>query len=155
VLLTSCANDEQCRQNRYIALKIDFFHVVANKTRDTITTSNLVFDSITVKGLKYDTLTSKYTYADSVYTIKVKSTLDLLLHKFSTVSKFEIRFNKTIDTLTVIHTNSNYFLSLECGCLKNHYIDSAFSTNHFQFDSIRISNPTVNTSNAENIRIYK
>ena len=156
LLGTSCANDEQCRQNRYIALKIDFFHVEANKARDTIKTTILVFDSITVKGLKYDTLTSKYVYTDSIISIKSKSSsLDLLLHKLSTVSKFEIKFNKSIDTLTVIHTNSDYYLSLECGCLKTHNIDSVFSTNHFGFDSIRISNPKVNTNNAENIRIYK
>ena len=147
-LVTSCAIDEQCRQNRYIALKIDFFHV------DTLVTTSLTLDSIIVKGLKYDTLSSKYVYLDSTFIVKSTNTLNLPLHKFIPISKFEIQFNKTIDTMTIVHTNSDYYLSLECGCLKTHSIDSVLFTKHF-IDSIRITNPNVNTTNAENIRIYK
>ena len=136
-------------------MKIDFFHVVANKTKDTIKTTTLSLDSVSARGLKFDNQSSKFIYIDSVLSYKFPSTnVDLPLNKFSTISKYEVKFNTTIDTLTILHTNSDYYLSLECGCLKVHSIDTVLTTNHF-IDSVKITTHTVNNTNAENIRLYK
>ena len=156
VIFTSCVVDEQCRENKYVALNAGFYHVDKNQTTGTVTKTTLNINDLTVKGLKFDTVNSKYIYADSVLYKKSNaiSKIFLPLHKFESVSKYELTFNALIDTITVSHTNSDEFLSAECGCLKIHSIDSIKTTKHF-IDSIGITNHNVNSTNAENIRIYK
>lgn len=156
VNMTSCIVDEQCRQNKNVALYAGFYHVVKNQTTGIVTKSTLNIDSLTVRGLKFDSINAKYVLVDSILYDKSKliNRIDIPLHKFVNISKYEVTFNTKVDTITVSHTNSDEYLSLECGCLKVHTIDSVKSTNHF-IDSIRITNNNVNTNNAENIRIYK
>ena len=154
--LTSCFVDEQCRENKYVALNAGFYHVVKNQTTGVSTKTTLSIDSLTVKGLIFDSITSKYVYVDSILYNHSKSInkIYIPLHKFVNVSSYEVTLNTKTDTLTVLHTNSNEYLSLECGCLKVHSIDTVLTTNHF-IDSVSITKHNVNTSNAENIRIYK
>jgi hypothetical protein len=132
------------------------YHVVKNQTTAAVTTSALSIDSLTIKGLKYDSIAQNYVYVDSNLFIKSKLTskIYLPLHKFKVESKYEVTFNQTKDTITVLHENVDQFLSLECGCIKIHTIDTALTTNHF-VDSIRIINHNVNTNNAENIHLFK
>jgi hypothetical protein len=74
--------------------------------------------------------------------------------KFATSSTFKLKFKTISDTMTIYHTNLNDYLSLECGCIILHKIDTVTITRHF-IDSVRIINHDVNTINAENIRLYK
>lgn len=160
ILITSCAVDEQCREKKSVLSKIGFYHVVKNATGDTITTSALSVASITVKGLKYDSVSKKDILMDSILynNSSTLSSISLPLHNIGTISKFEITFNQIKDTILVIHENSYQYLSLECGCIKAHKLDTVLTTNNF-IDSIRIKSPIVNaastTANAENIRLYK
>ncbi len=154
--LTSCIVDEQCRENKYVAFMAGFYHVVKNQTSGLVTKSTLSIDSLTVKGIMFDSIVSKFVYVDSILYNNSKSIskIAIPLHKFIEVSKYEVKFNTKIDTITVLHTNTNEYLSLECGCLKVHSIDTVLTTNHF-IDSVTISNHNVNTTNAENILIFK
>jgi hypothetical protein len=156
LLITSCATDEQCRTNKDVEMGIGFYHVVVDDSTKVVTRSSLSIDSLTIRGLKYDSLSQKYTYADSVLYNNSKSTskVYLPLHKFNVESKFEVTFNQTKDTITVLHENINDYLSLECGCMIIHTIDTLLTTNHF-VDSIRIKQHNVNTNNVENIQLYK
>ena len=175
LLIASCAVDEQCRTNLNVSMEMGLYHVVRNKTLDTITTSTLTIDSLTVKGLRFDSLAKKYVYVDSIIynNSKLVSSINLPLHNFEPISVFEITFNNKIitnnlitnkkdtipltnikDTLTVIHENTNKYLSLDCGSIKVHTIDTAYTTKNF-IDSIHIVNHNVNNINAENIKIFK
>ncbi|MDR3651693.1 MAG: DUF6452 family protein [Paludibacter sp.] len=170
LLIASCAVDEQCRTNRTVLLGFGIYHVSYNDSTKLFTTTSESIDSITIKGLELDTLTGKYTYVDSILynNTKAISAFYVPLHSFVTSSTFEITFNtkvikskndtlkffNTKDTLTVLHENINDYLSLECGCIKVHSIDTAIVTHNF-IDSIKIINHTVNNVNAENIKIYK
>ena len=148
----SCTTDETCTQTKYVKLTAGFYHF--NDT--TKITSALTIDSLTVQGLKLDTSTGQYHLVDSIlYNNQKKvSTINLPLNNGSTQSKFRIRFNAIVDTLTIYHTNFNDYLSLECGCIKTHSIDTVTATHHY-IDSIQIKIHDVNTINAENIRLYK
>lgn len=156
ILLSSCITDEQCRQNRYVQFIAGLYHVNINQTTNIKTTTSYSIDSLTVKGLVFDTINLKYIYSDSILYNKSKSVnkLYLPLHKFENLTKFEVKLNEQFDTLTIIHKNADYYISLECGCLKIHSIDTVLTTNHF-IDSVKIINYNVNTTNVENIRIYK
>ena len=154
---TSCVVDEQCRQNKNVELGVSFYHMAKVQSTGTITKTSFVLDSITIKGLIFNNLSKNYDYADSILYNKSRSIskIYLPLHKFTNISKYEMKFNSSIDTVTIFHTNTDEYLSLECGCMKIHTIDSVHITNNFKIDSIRISNNTVKTDNAENLRLYK
>jgi len=153
LLNVSCTTNT-CTQTKYVKLTADFYHVHYNDT--TYTISALSIDSLTIQGLKIDSLTGQYHLVDSILYNNQKSvnTIDLPLNNNSTQSKFKLKFDAILDTMTIYHTNLNDYLSLECGCIKTHSIDTVITTNHF-IDSVRIIIHDVNTINAENIRLYK
>ena len=149
------------------------YHI--NQTDTSRTVAAMSIDSITVRGLKYDATSKKYLYMDSVLynNLKTITKIDLPLHSFDSVSAFEVTFNSkkitankltnkndTIlylnkrDTLIVKHQNTDKYLSLQCGSIKVHSVDTVLTTNNF-IDSIRITNRNVNNINVENIKIYK
>lgn len=155
--LISCAGDNQCRKSKYVMLEAGLYHVSYNDVTKTYTTSTLSVDSLTVRGIKRDTVTGKEFLVDSLIYKNKKSVSKIFLplnkSKSVTESKFTVRFNNTIDTVTIFHTNYDEYLSLECGCIKIHSIDTVSTTNHF-IDSVRIVIHNVNTTNAEHIHIY-
>jgi len=156
LIANSCNGDEQCRKNKVVQLNMNLYQVTKSITGDTIIKNPYSIDSLTVKGLRYDSLTAGYILKDSILynNSKSVSSINLPLQKFKTQTKFEITFNNLKDTITVSHNNSDQYLSLECGCVKVFKIDSIKTTHHF-VDSAHITNPIVDTSNAQNIIIYK
>jgi hypothetical protein len=143
--VASCAVDEECRKDKFVAMKVMFYKKTLNPTTQQYTTSTLIVDSLTVQGIGVDSVL--YNNKKSI------SQIFLPLHKFQNESRFAIRFNNITDTLTILHTNYDFYLSLECGCIKTHSIDTVLTTNHF-VDSIRIPNHNINTFNAEHLQIY-
>jgi len=156
LLFFSCATEETCIQTKYVKLTLGFYHVNHNDTTLINTTTSLSIDSITVQGMIQDSLTRQYRLIDSIlYNNQKKiSTINLPLNNFSPQSIFKFKFNTILDTLTIYHSNLNDYLSLECGCIVTHSIDTISMTNHY-IDSVRIKIHDVNTINAENIRLYK
>ena len=142
--------DDTCRKDRYVKMGVSFYKKTYNPITNKYTISINSIDSLTVRGL--DSLNMP---VDSILydNQKAISKINIPLNKFKTVSKFEIKFNQKTDTITILHTNSDQYLSLECGCLKVFSIDTVLTTNHN--DSLKITNHNVNTTNAEHLQIYK
>ena len=108
VIITSCAADEQCRENKIVNSKIGFYHVARSLTDNTITTSPLTIDTISIRGLVYNNASKTFILMDSLLykNALAKSNVLLPLNKFSSISKFEIAFNNKIkDTIfiTTLH----------------------------------------------------
>jgi hypothetical protein len=143
----SCSTDEQCRKDRYVRMQLGIYHVTYNATTKTSTAAYMSIDSLTAKGIKVDSI----LYNKS----KKINSITLPLNKLDTVSKFQVTFNNTTDTVTILHTNYNTYLSLECGCIKTFSIDSVTTTKHF-LDSASISVRDVNTTTSakEHIKLY-
>jgi len=155
ILNVSCVTDETCTQTKYVKLTVGFYHV--KDTLDVRTFTPFGVDSMTVQGLRIDTTTNQYHLVDSILYNNDKTKLtsiNLPLDNFATQSVFRIKFNAIIDTMTIRHANLNDYLSLECGCIVTHSIDTVIVTNHY-IDSVRVFIHNVNTLNAENIRLYK
>jgi hypothetical protein len=147
-VIASCTNDETCRKDRYVAIHAGFY-TIKTDTLGIHSRASLTIDSITIQGLD-----SIGQLVDSIlYNKKKDSKIYLPLHKFKNQSRFIVSLNDTIDTLTILHTNYDQYLSLECGCIKTHSIDTVLTTNHF-IDSILINNHDINTIDAEHIQIY-
>lgn len=150
----SCVTDESCTQITYVKLTAGFYHVIPNDTTNINTLIPLSIDSLTVQGLTIDS-TGHYHLVDSIlYNHQTETTINLPLNNFSPKSIFKIKFNSILDTMTIYHANLNDYLSLECGCIVTHSIDTVIMTKHY-IDSVRIKIRDVNTINAENIRLYK
>jgi hypothetical protein len=150
----SCVTDESCTQITYVKLTAGIYHVVPNDTTNINAMIPLIIDSLTVQGLRIDS-TGHYQLVDSIlYNRQSESSINLPLNNFKPKSTFKIKFNTILDTMTIFHANLNDYLSLECGCIVTHSIDSVNITKHY-IDSVRIKIRDVNTTNAENIRLYK
>jgi len=143
--LLSCENDEECRKDKYVVFKAGFYKKTLNTQTNVYSTSALSVDSIWVHGIDNDSMLYKNK--------KNISSISLPLRKTENQTDFEIRFNNTTDTLTILHQDTLQYLSLECGCIKTFVVDTVITTNHF-IDSVKISNHTVNTTDVEHIKIY-
>jgi hypothetical protein len=151
----SCTGDEVCRQSKYVMLEAGLYRVAVNTTNGIRTSTALSVDTITVRGIEIDSITGNEKQVDSLlynHTLNI-SKIFLPLHKFINKSRYLINLNGISDTMTIYHTNYDQYLSLECGCIKIHNIDSIHTTKHF-IDSIRIVVSNVNNVNAEHIHIY-
>lgn len=143
--ISSCENDGECRKDKYVVVKMGFYQSTLNETTSEYTVSSLSIDSITVQGIGNDSVL--YNNAKS------KSEIDLPLNPNGNQTSYRVVFNETADTITILHQDTLQYLSLECGCLKTFVIDTVLTTNNF-IDSVKISNYTVNTTDAEHIKIY-
>lgn len=155
VAFSSCTGNQECRQNRYVMMEAGLYHVSYNDVTKTYTTSVLSFDSLTVQGFVTDSITGQESLVDSLLYNNARSVSKILLplSKFSNASRFILDFKGIHDTLTIYHTNNDQYLSLECGCIKIHNIDTILTTHNF-IDSVKIIIHNVNTTNAEHIHLY-
>jgi len=141
ILYIGCTSDNDCRENRYVVMTSNFYTV----KNDTV--KAVIMDSIWIKGLGNDSILYKNT--------KSVTSVSLPLQKLKDTTRFVVRFNAIYDTLTLIHTNVQSYLSLECGCLVTHKLDSLRSyTSHHKIKRIKILHDNVSTKKIENLQIY-
>lgn len=146
----SCTNDQSCTQDRIVKMGVGFYtHALIDTVKQTYATRAISLDTLSVRGLA-----ANGTLIDSIlYKSKNLQKVYLSLNKFENISKFVMTFKTAKDTIEVLHTNTDYYLSLECGCMKVHSIDTVLTTTH-SIDSVKIINHKVNATNAEHIQIF-
>jgi len=156
LLNISCTTDVICTESKYVKLNANFYHVIYNDTTKIRTVYQLSLDSLTVQGLKKDSVTGAYQPVDSILYKNQNGIVPIYLplNNYLPESVFRFKFKTISDTMTIYHKNLNDYLSLECGCIVTHSIDTIITTHHY-IDSLRIIIHDVNTINAENIRLYK
>lgn len=137
LFFNSCVEEGSCREENEVYLRVGFYN--------DLTLGQLSADSIWVKGIGVD----QYLYAN---TKKVKQIL-LPLKKNGIQSDFIIRMNNQIDTLKISHTNQEYLIDYNCGCIITHQIDTILSSHHGIRKS-KIENHSVGTNVQEHIRLY-
>ncbi|MEG0949536.1 MAG: DUF6452 family protein [Bacteroidales bacterium] len=84
--------------------------------------------------------------------------LALLLNPDTTCTKmlFEFPVSETDtlrDTLSFYYKNQVYFLTIDCGCTVQNYLDSVLHTNHL-IKNLEIVNPEVKNEKTQNITLY-
>ncbi len=154
IFLFSCANDEECRMDRYVEMHAGFYTITLNTSTNVETETTLTLtDSLSIRGIGVDS----FLY----YNAAIKEPLNLPLNKLTDLSEFVFSFKDTLnnivsDTVSIYYENHEQYLSFECGCINTFTIDSIMSgtTNHY-IDSIVINFKEVNTVNVENIKIYR
>jgi len=150
ILGISCTSSEDCTEDRIAKMGVGFYtRALTDATKLVYVTSAQSLDTLSVRGLA-----ANGTLIDSIlYKSKNIQKVYLPLNKFENSSKFVMTFRTAKDTIEVLHTNTDYYLSLECGCMKVHSIDTVLTTTHL-IDSVKIINHKVNATNAEHIQIF-
>lgn len=143
VFLSSCDNDA-CKEPMYTSIHMLFYSL-------TSPTTSADLDTFSVFFVNKDGSLSPTDYID---TFNI-SQIHLPLSYDSNITKFYFSNRYLHDTIIVNHTNSDEFVSAECGTRVVSHIDSLyFARGHFQ-DSISVTNPSVSGSyNGQNVKIY-
>ncbi|MEA4984448.1 hypothetical protein SDC9_58411 [bioreactor metagenome] len=140
LLLSSCAQEETCRENKQVLFNIGFYI--------SETTNALNIDSITVFGINNNSITP-----DSLYkNVKNINKIALPLNNSAEESIFVLNINGTHDTLNVQYSNKEYFISYSCGMVITHHVDTVLSTSHL-IKSYRILNRDINTTDVQHLQI--
>ncbi len=144
LVITACTTDETCRKSRKVEAGMTFYLDTINAQTGRWVEVKITFDSLWVNGVG----NSKFLYEK-----KPLGSIQVPLNQFAEESKFNLRMSNIYDTITVVYKNQLEFLSLECGSIRTHVIDTAYTTGHF-IDSITIINRNVNTQHVENIKLH-
>ena len=145
----SCTSNEECTEDRIAKMGVSFYTQALDASTKKYSVQAVSLDTLSVRGLK-----ANGTLVDSILykAINIHNAY-LPLNKFESSSKFVLSFKTGKDTIEVLHTNSDYYLSLECGCMKVHAIDTVLTTTNI-VDSVKIINHKVNATNAEHVQIF-
>jgi len=140
----ACNNDGECRQERYVAMGVKLFQTKFDAEEETYVITDFVPDSITVYGVDNDSI---------LYDKKQINVFDLPLRKTKNESQFVLYANGFYDTLTILHENTDNYLSMECGCVVFANIKEVVPTNN-RIDSAIIRIPEVINVKATHVEVY-
>jgi len=141
--IVSCQPDEGCRQNMNVSAGVTL-RGLATDSAD-VETPFSSWDSITVQGVDNDSL----LYDNS----KLISQLQLPLHNDTGITVYRLTWHNTEDKLYFHHDNTMQFVSMACGCIIYHTIDSVWCEGTW-IDSVKIINSAVESVQQENVKIY-
>ena len=139
-LVISCSEEEDCSATSRPMTQC-YLYKMSNGTalKDTL-------DSLTIKALG----------TDSVIINNQKKVHDILLPlKYADEATILVfHYSKTLrDTVRIYHTNTPYFVSMDCGYQMKQKIDSVSYSKH-AIDSIHINNPQAGTDGKENLKLF-
>ncbi len=141
-IVVSCSEEEDCSMATRAMLQCNLYTI----DPETQMIENDTLDSLTVTA--YGT--------DSIIINNQKKVHDLVLPLRYTVdsTKLVFRYSKiNVDTIVIYHTNTPYFLSMDCGYQMQQAITSIRYTRR-NLDSIFVSNKEANIYGRENIKLF-
>ena len=149
--LMSCTSEENCMQDLKFSMKAEIYRMVFDSSIEQFVPEKYSVP-ISLNGLGRDSL-----LYDSTFT----STLNIPLQKLDSISSFvltttiqvDTSYVTTKDTIDFHHTNSEEFISIECGCIVTNLLTGVAQTTH-HIDSIIVVSPEVDLQSKNNIKIY-
>lgn len=140
-VIISCSTEADCSMNarpmtNCILYTLDRDGYVVNDTLDSLTVTALGTDSIIINNQK--------RVHDVILPLRYTSDSTILVFHYSPYTR---------DTLTIRHTNTPYFLSMDCGYQMQQRINTVSITHH-RLDSIHINNYETGIYGQENIQIF-
>ena len=147
----SCTSEENCMQDLKFSMKAEIYRMVFDTSIEQFVPEKYSLP-ISLNGLGRDSL-----LYDSTFT----STLNIPLQKLDSISSFvltttilvDTSYVTTKDTIDFHHTNSEEFISIECGCIVTNLLTGVAQTTH-HIDSIIVVSPEVDLQSKNNIKIY-
>ncbi len=140
----ACVQDDTCRKSRIVEAGMTFYLDTINAQTGRWVELKISIDSLWVNGVGNDNF---------LYKKKPIGNFRVPLNQLAEECKFNLRMSHISDTITIVYKNQLEFLSLECGSIRTHTIDTVYTTGHF-IDSVTIINRIVNTQHVENIKLH-
>ena len=149
--LMSCTSEENCMQDLKFSMKAEIYRMVFDQSIEQFVPEKYSVP-ISLKGLGRDSL---------LYDSTLTSVLNIPLQKLDSLSSFvltttipvDTNYITTKDTIDFYHTNTEEFISIECGCIVTNFITGVAQTTH-HIDSIIVVSPEVDLQSKNNIKIY-
>ena len=146
-LLPACSEEEDCSMNARPLLWCNFYQLNAESGRPEAVQLQLTL-SITAQG------------TDSVIVNRESNPKQLSLplryagEETSLVLSYDLGNNGTLrDTLRIRHTNTPYYLSMDCGYQMKQQAHEGEYTRHL-IDSVHIANPELASYEVENLKLF-
>lgn len=157
LLPVSCDEEDDCTLATRAMLYCNLYRL--NDAGTSYITDTLV--ALTVTALETDSVIINAQEDVSDLTLPLRFTADstvLVLHYFTTDDDDDededtITLSGQTDTVLVRHTNTPYFLSMDCGYQMKQYVNSVAYSRHV-LDSISITDQEANIYGTENLRLY-
>lgn len=140
-IIASCAEESDCSLTSRATLRGTFYTINENNSRVEIELATLTITALGTDSV----ILNKDTKVKNVF-LPLQYTVDttaLVLH-FSDEWK---------DTIVIKHTNTPYFVSMECGYEMNQSITDCYYTKHV-LDSIDVKNNNANKDGKENLQLF-
>jgi len=141
LFLQACVSNTNCYESKEVMAYCGFYSAETGKAGS--------IEKVSVRGLGSDSL---------IYDNKTLSKLALPLRSDALESVFiiEIEQSSTVfrDSLRLSHTNNDWFISMECGCIVLHTLFDARPGGAGFIDSVRIVNPEIKNAVTEHVKIY-
>ena len=142
LLFASCDKDRTCRQEMTAHERI-YLSAVTTLSDDSHTEA--APDSITLGLVGCDSLVLDNAYSERTACVELRAD--------TTHTQVVVVYHEETDTLTVFHTNEQKYISLACGCIVRHIIDSVHST-HYRIDSTAILNTVVTAEKENHLQLW-
>jgi len=147
-LFASC-NNYHCKEPMYVPLVVSFYS-------DADTSKQLEPHFLEIKGVGNDSIfqgSEKYDRRARLLSLKKfeNSTAFVFTSTYKNEGGESI---SVVDTLTIRHTNTQIFVSAECGCLTTFRLDEIRHTNNNITDFLITNRFVTSNYNERHIRIY-
>ena len=142
-LLTGCQPDTECRQSTKVVAGISLRGLAVDTTE--LATEFTSWDSITVQGVGSDSVL--YNNSKNISRILVP------LRQDSTITAFSVMWHDMEDVIYFRHDNTMRFISMACGCVVYHNIDSVWVEGTW-IDSVKILNSAVESIEQDNVKVF-
>ena len=142
VLTAACTVDKQCRTTYNVCMQVVFR--ADSLQADSTYATYAVWDSITVQGFGRDSVL--YDNRKGI------NTLQLPLRPDTNMTAYCLTYHDRTDTLYITHNNDIQYVSLACGEVIYHTIESFRATGTW-IDSIAMMDSTIQATGKDNIRL--
>lgn len=140
IMLIACQPDTGCRLNTDVTIGVGAEWVSV----DTLGHGTIIkqWDTVTIQGVGLDSIL--------YYQISNVNEVRLHLRQDTSETQYSIQRHGQTDILHIRHQNRRQYLSMACGCVVYHTIDTVWSDGVF-IQSAEIVNSAVSTENESNI----
>ena len=146
LFFTSCSN-YHCKEPMYVPLAVSFYS-------DVDTSQQVKFIFLKIQGIGSDSIrnASERNSEDSLSLKKFENSTGFVFT--STYKNEREELISVVDTLTIRHTNTQEFVSAECGCRTTFRLEEVWHTRHNITDAIITKKSVTSNYNEKHIRIY-
>lgn len=141
--LAACQPDTTCRQSTDVVAGIALRGISIDSTG--VATDFTAWDEITVQGVGNDSVL--YDNSTNVSRILVPLCID------TNITAYSLDWKNQEDIIYFRHDNTRRFISMACGCVVYHTIDSVWCKGTW-IDSVKIVNSAVEPVEQDNVRVF-